>query len=209
MDEQTREHLFEPFFTTKSMTAGTGLGLATVYGIVQQNGGTIEVRSAVGKGTTFEIYLPRTEETESGPKGKPPTSADIPRGRETILLIEDEPSVRELVRVVLQRSGYNVLEAAQGSQALLIGEQFPGAIDLLIADIVMPKMSGCEVAERLVLLRPHMKVLYLSGYSPETVRRHGVREGITPFLPKPFSPVTLARKVREVLDHAPSATVAT
>jgi len=117
-------------------------------------------------------------------------------------LIEDDPSVRELVRVVLQRCGYNVLEAAQGSQALLIGEQFPGAIDLFIADIVMPKMSGCEVAERLALLRTHMKVLYLSGHSPDTVRRHGVREGRTPILPKPFSPVLLARTVRDALDPA-------
>jgi PAS domain S-box-containing protein len=204
MDEQTREHLFEPFFTTKSIAAGTGLGLATVYGIVQQTGGSIEVRSAVGKGTSFEIYLPCTEETESRSEDKPPTRDPTPRGRETVLLIEDEPSVRELVRMVLQRSGYNVLEAAQGSQALLIGEQFPGSIDLLIADIVMPKMSGCEVAERLAVLRPHMKVLYLSGHNHDTVRRHGVHESSMPFLPKPFSPATLARKVREVLDQ-PSA----
>jgi DNA-binding response OmpR family regulator len=118
-----------------------------------------------------------------------------------VLVIEDEPSVRGLVRRILQRSGYTVLEAAGGSQALLIGEQYPGPIDLVIADIVMPKMSGCEVAKRLVLLRPHLKVLFLSGYTDDTVVRHGVRERSVPFLPKPFSPAALVSKVREVLDQ--------
>jgi nitrogen-specific signal transduction histidine kinase/ActR/RegA family two-component response regulator len=200
MDEQTQEHLFEPFFTTKPVAAGTGLGLATVYGIVQQTGGSIEVSSTPGRGTTFEILLPRTRESESR-LDPSPVPAESPRGKETVLVIEDEPSVRGLVRRILQRSGYTVLEAAGGSQALLIGEQYPGPIDLLIADIVMPKMSGCEVAKRLVLLRPHLKVLFLSGYTDDTVVRHGVRERSVPFLPKPFSPAALVNKVREVLDQ--------
>jgi two-component system, cell cycle sensor histidine kinase and response regulator CckA len=205
MDEQTQEHLFEPFFTTKPAAAGTGLGLATVYGIVQQTGGSIEVSSNPGRGTTFEILLPRTRESESRlePSSVP---AESPRGKETVLVVEDEPSVRGLVRRILQRSGYAVLEAARGSQALLIGEQYPGLIDLVIADIVMPKMSGCEVAKRLVLLRPHLKVLYLSGYTDDTIVRHGVRERSVPFLPKPFTPAALVNKVREVLDQPILAT---
>ena len=197
MDEATRAHIFEPFFTTKGPGKGMGLGLATVYGIVTQSGGHVEVDTEVGRGTTFRIYLPRTEEPISGRSHFGPSP--LARGTETILLVEDEDAVRALVRHVLQMNGYTVLEAGHGREALRIAEGHPGPIDLLVTDVVMPEVSGGELAARLTALRPRVKVLYLSGYTDDAVVRPGVLHAETAFLQKPFTPSALAQKVREVL----------
>ncbi len=199
MDEATQARLFEPFFTTKGPGRGTGLGLATVHGIVQQAGGHIAVESAPGRGTTFRIYLPRVEAV--GPTRKSQQGAHLrPGGRETILLVEDESAVRALVRAVLQDGGYQVLEARDGREALQMVEQYPGPIHLLVSDVVMPELGGRELADRLAGLRPDLKILYLSGYTDDAVLRHGVREAEAVLLQKPFTPDALALTVREVLD---------
>jgi two-component system cell cycle sensor histidine kinase/response regulator CckA len=199
MDEPTQVRIFEPFFTTKEAGKGTGLGLATVYGIVRQSGGHITVHSEPGQGATFKIYLP------AGPTV--PEELAEPRfhlvsrgGSETILLVEDEETVCDLVRRVLQAEGYTLLEAQRGDEALSLAGQHPGQIDLLITDVVMPQMSGRELAEQLKALRPQLKVLFMSGYTDDTVVRHGILTADIEFLPKPFSPGKLASKVREVLD---------
>src|SRR5262245_327990 len=200
MDGAIRARIFEPFFTTKGPEKGTGLGLAMVYGIVKQSGGHIEVYSEPGLGSTFKIYLPRDR------SGAPPCRSShgvqplAPRGTETILLTEDEEGVRKLTRLVLERSGYKVVEACHGEEALRACEHYVGNVELLITDVVMPNMSGPQLAERLRQLRPGLKVLYLSGYTDDAVVRHGILEGEAPFLQKPFSPDSLALKVREVLD---------
>jgi signal transduction histidine kinase/CheY-like chemotaxis protein len=200
MDAATRARIFEPFFTTKGPEKGTGLGLATVFGIVKQSGGHIEVYSEPGLGTTFKIYLPRYR--NGAPAGKSHAGQKVvARGSETVLLVEDEDGVRKLARLVLQERGYKVLEARHGGEALLICEQYDGTIHLMVTDVVMPHMSGRQVAERLQTLRPEMKVLYLSGYTDDAIVRHGVLEADTPFLQKPFTPDNLALKVREVLDE--------
>lgn len=191
-------HIFEPFFTTKGKLKGTGLGLATVYGIVSQSGGHIDVSSKVGTGTTFKIYLPIVEQVVEPAEQE--QIAEAPHGHETILLVEDEDLVRELTRTVLLKHGYHVLEAAYGSEALFISQQYEGAVELLATDVVMPQMSGPELAEQLLKLRPQMKVLYLSGYTEDTILHHGVLEMDIAFLQKPFTPAELAHKVREVLD---------
>jgi two-component system cell cycle sensor histidine kinase/response regulator CckA len=198
MDEATRARLFEPFFTTKEPGKGTGLGLATVYGIVKQSGGDIFVYSEVGRGTTFKIYLPRVQQplAPPGPKGL----GRMPRGDETVLLVEDEDSVRGLSRHVLLLSGYRVLEARNGDEALGISGDYAGAIDLLLTDVVMPNMGGRELADHMSRQRPTLKVLYLSGYTEDAVVRHGVLAADTAFLQKPFTPAALAQKVRDVLD---------
>jgi two-component system cell cycle sensor histidine kinase/response regulator CckA len=194
-------HIFEPFFTTKEQGKGTGLGLATVYGIVKQSGGYIEVDSEPDRGTTFRIYLPRV--AASAPalerSSRPPAAAD---GTETVLLVEDEEGVRELARDILRASGYTVIEARNGSEALLLSERHPGPLDLLLTDVVMPRMSGRELAERLAQVRPAMSVLYMSGYTDDAVIRHGVLGADTAFLQKPFTPATLVQRVRETLDLA-------
>lgn len=200
MDVTTRERLFEPFFTTKELGKGTGLGLATIYGIVKQSGGYIFVYSERGQGTTFKIYLPRVDELVT-PLPFGPVEAVLPRGTETILLVEDEPGVRGFVRNVLQQYGYTVLEARHGIEALLVANQHPTSIHLLLTDVVMPQMSGPEVAEQLVSLRPDIKVLYMSGYSDNAVVHYGVMAPETTFLQKPYAPDILVRKVREVLDQ--------
>lgn len=197
MDAETKAHLFEPFFTTKAQ--GTGLGLATVYGIVKQSGGDIWVYSEPGQGATFKIYLPRVAEHESPPRANHARAA-LPRGWETILLVEDEKDVRELIRTLLRSSGYNVLEAANGGEALLLCEKYSGPIHLLITDVVMPHMSGHELVERLASLRPGLRTLYMSGYPDEAVVQHGMLEPGLFFLQKPFTPADLARKVRKILD---------
>ena len=200
MDDVTKSKLFEPFFTTKELGKGTGLGLATVHGIVKQSGGSIEVYSEVGRGTTFKVYLPRIEAAASSGKPVPDLSV-ILRGTETILLAEDKPEVRAAVRLVLESSGYTVLETQSGEEAMQICQQHPAPIHLLMTDVVMPKMSGRQLAESVVAVRPNIKVLYLSGYTDDAVVRHGVLEAGMPFLQKPFTPMVLARKVREVLGH--------
>lgn len=199
MDEETQSHLFEPFFTTKAKGKGTGLGLSTVYGIVKQSGGTIGVESKIGKGTTFKIFFPRVDGiAQSGLVA--PANADRAHGRETILLVEDEPAVRGLVHETLRLHGYTVLEARHGIEALLTGTRHPGPIHLLLTDVVMPQMSGPEVAEKLVTVRPDIKVLYMSGYPDHPVFAQGGIKRDTAFLQKPFTPNVLVQKVREVLD---------
>jgi PAS domain S-box-containing protein len=204
MDQATKSRIFEPFFTTKGPEKGTGLGLATVWGIVQQSGGHIEVYSEVGVGTTFKIYLPRIAEGVEIAKATSSISKPI-RGTETVLLVEDEEGVRALARLVLQSHGYTVLQANNGSEALITAQQHHGTIHLLVTDVVMPNVSGRQLAERLIPLRPNLKILYLSGYTDDAVVRHGIIEAKTPFLQKPFSPLALARKVREVLDSKSEA----
>jgi PAS domain S-box-containing protein len=202
MDAETQARIFEPFFTTKEKGKGTGLGLAMVYGIVKQSGGYIWVYSEVGKGTTFKIYLPRSEERvdESGP-GQ--IGVEAQQGTETILLVEDEEAVRALVRNVFREKGYRVLEASRGREALELSELYSGQIDLLVTDVVMPQMSGRELARRLVHSRPQIKVLYISGYADDAVWYESGLDSGGAFLQKPFSPEALARKVREVLAGPP------
>jgi PAS domain S-box-containing protein len=199
MDAETLRHIFEPFFTTKERGRGTGLGLATVYGIVKQSGGYIVVESAPGKGSAFQIFLPRDPET---PRVEVAPSKVVPaRGRETILLVEDEDVVRELARETLQERGYTVLEARDPEQALKMAKnQGEKWLDLLLTDVVMPKMSGRQLADRLKEQRPRLPVLYMSGYPDDAMLRHGVMRDEDAFLQKPFTPEVLARRVRETLD---------
>ncbi len=200
-------HIFEPFYTTKEEGKGTGLGLATVYGIVKQNSGFIWVYSEPGLGTTFKIYLPRARQ------GKPVLQPSItvegsPRGCETLLLAEDEAAVRQSIRQFLTLNGYVVLEAKNGSEALALARGYSGPIHLMISDVVMPQMSGAELAAELTSDRPDMKVLFVSGYAEATVLRHGAIDVTTRFLQKPFSLKALARKIREVFDAKKSSAAA-
>jgi len=204
MNEEIRSHLFEPFFTTKEKGKGTGLGLSTVYGIVKQSGGSITVESFPGRGSTFRIYFPRVE-PEVPRLGGPGDAGDPTHGRETILLVEDEPAVRGLVHETLRLHGYTVLEARHGIEALLTSTKYLGPIHLLLTDVVMPQMSGPEVAEKILTVRPEIKVLYMSGYPDHPVFDQGSVSRQTGFLPKPFSPPVLAKKVREVLDSMKAA----
>ncbi len=192
-------HIFEPFYTTKEAGKGTGLGLATVYGIVKQNGGFIWVYSEPGQGTTFKIYLPQVQSLRSEACVTKPV-AQSPRGCETVLLVEDEASVRQASRQFLMQSGYNVLEAFDGEDALREAREHDGPIHLMITDVVMPRMSGPASAAKLADIRPDMKVLFVSGYAERTVLQHGKIDVTQRFLQKPFSLKTLARKVREVLE---------
>jgi signal transduction histidine kinase/ActR/RegA family two-component response regulator len=195
---EIQAQIFEPFFTTKEQGKGTGLGLATVYGIVKQSGGYIEVDSEPRQGTTFRIYLPRLEAAVTVDRSVRPAAAA--GGTETILLVEDEEGVRELARDILRASGYTVLEARNGAEALLLCERHQGPLDMLLTDVVMPRMSGRELAERLAPLRPELSVLYMSGYTDDAVIRHGVLAAGTAFLQKPFTPAALVLRVRETLD---------
>jgi PAS domain S-box-containing protein len=201
MSKEVKEKVFEPFFTTKEKGKGTGLGLSTVYGIVKQIGGNIWVYSELNQGTTFKIYLPRVEEEATFLRHRDDTEI-LPQGRETVLLVEDDPSVRGFAVQVLRRQGYTVLEATNGEEALrVVQEQAGMKIHLLLTDVVMPQKGGKELADRLKILQPDIKVLFISGYTDNAIVDHGVLEPNINFLQKPFSPTTLARKVREVLDR--------
>jgi signal transduction histidine kinase len=201
MDAETQAHIFEPFFTTKEVGKGTGLGLATVYGIVKQSEGTIWLYSEVGRGTAFKIYLPCAEAPMKEVDGIA-DDFELLQGTETVLLVEDEEVVREMATEILRDSGYHVLEASHGHEAMILGRQHSGVIHLMLTDVVMPQMSGRELAEQLTPLRRDMKVLYMSGYTDDAIVHHGVLEEGTAFIGKPFTPSALARKVREILDAA-------
>jgi two-component system cell cycle sensor histidine kinase/response regulator CckA len=202
MDENTLAHCFEPFFTTKPVGKGTGLGLATVYGIVQQSEGAIEVDSELGRGTAFLIYLPLAQRLEH-PTHPPDDESLLGTGTETILLVEDEAMLRELIRDQLQESGYVVLAAAGATEALQLSQQLISSIHLLLTDVVMPGMSGRELAEYLAKFNPHMKVLYMSGYTDDAIVQHGILDEAIPFLQKPFTAIALERKIRETLTAPP------
>jgi two-component system cell cycle sensor histidine kinase/response regulator CckA len=199
MDEATQSHMFEPFFTTKNPGHGTGLGLATAYGIIRQSGGAIRIMSRLGEGTTVRIYLPSAHGRVSAPVEKPVQAGPL-TGAETILLVEDEARVRKLIVDVLTARGYLVLEATRGEEALRLCKMHHGEIDLAVVDVVMPELSGPDLVRQIAPLRPAMNVLYISGYTDEAIVHHGIPESGAAFLQKPFLPDALARKVREVLD---------
>jgi len=201
MDADTRARIFEPFFTTKEQGKGTGLGLSTVHGVINQSGGHILVYSEPGRGTTFKVYLPRVDAPKRAAR-RPLAPVDVRRGAETLLVVEDEEDVRGLARDVLVEGGYTVLVAATAEDAVRICEEHESPISLLLSDVVMPKVSGPQLAQRLVDLRPELHVLYMSGYTDEAIVHHGVLEPGTAFIEKPFTPEDLCGKVRDVLDAA-------
>jgi two-component system cell cycle sensor histidine kinase/response regulator CckA len=204
MDAETRAHLFEPFFTTKGAGKGTGLGLATVYGIIRQSGGRIDVQTAPGQGTTFRIALPLSLDAPL-PVAGPTSRAAASRGTETVLLVEDEDGVRLLAREALRAAGYRVLEASHGVEALVRARQHHGPINLLLTDVIMPHMGGPELVERLTAMLPDVKTIYMSGYTDSTVVHEGVLARSVAFLDKPFTGDELTHEVRRVLDECPGA----
>jgi nitrogen-specific signal transduction histidine kinase/ActR/RegA family two-component response regulator len=197
MDSETLSHIFEPFFTTKEPGKGTGLGLSMVYGIIKQNNGYVMAYSEPGRGTTFKIYFPRT--VESLPVSRS-VEKEIPGGSETILVVEDELALRELTCVLLQEAGYTVLESTGVEDAIATAKDSQRKIDLLLTDIVMPRLDGRELANQLVALRPNLKVLYMSGYTDDVIVHRGLLKQATVLVQKPFTKAKLLRKVRETLD---------
>jgi two-component system cell cycle sensor histidine kinase/response regulator CckA len=197
MDETVRRQAFDPFFTTKEVGKGTGLGLSTVYGIVRQSDGWIDVSSEVGVGTAFKIYLPRIDACALPQEARiePPTET----GDATILVVEDQDAVRFFATAALIQLGYRVLESSNGDDAIAAAASHPGRLDMLLTDVVLPGMNGKELSERLKKLRPDLKVLFISGYTADVIADHGVLERGMAFLQKPFSPEELAAKVRDVL----------
>jgi len=202
MDRATQLRIFDPFFTTKELGKGTGLGLATVYGIVKQGGGYIWVYSEIEQGSVFKVYLPRVE--QSAEPAKPEDEEEVCNGSETILLAEDSDPLREMAREYLEGLGYTVLEAASGKDALQRAKDYEGTVHLLLTDVVMPEMSGPELAHQLTLHRPGIKVIFASGYTDDAIARQGILDSTVAFLQKPYRPKALARKIREVLRDAPA-----
>ncbi|HKP00262.1 MAG TPA: ATP-binding protein, partial [Nitrospiraceae bacterium] len=201
MDRKTQAHIFEPFFTTKEEGKGTGLGLSTVFGIVTQCGGAIDVTSRVGHGTRFDLYFPSVE-SDIPVTVTPESMVQPQRGTETILLVEDEPSVRTLVRDELRKLGYRVVEAKNGVDACLLAAQQAGSFQLLLTDVVMPGMGGRELAQHLSVIKPDLRTLFISGYMDDIGIMAGQEEGMSMFLQKPFTPEVLARAVRNLLDSS-------
>jgi CheY-like chemotaxis protein len=203
MDEVIRDRIFEPFFTTKEAGRGTGLGLSTVYGIVKQSGGSIEVRSRPQAGTTFRICLPGVSQAPVA--ALPRAGLAAARGVETLLLVEDEKALANLTTRMLKSAGYTVLTCASGEEALALLDRHDGTIDLMISDVVMPGISGRELASRTATVRPGLPVLFMSGYTDDAILRHGVLDDLTHFISKPYTSLGLTAKVREVLGYAARA----
>jgi CheY-like chemotaxis protein len=199
MDPATQDRIFEPFFTTKGLGKGTGLGLATVYGIVRQSGGSISVYSEPHRGSTFKVYLPRLAEPVWDASESAAPAAASTGGTETVLVVEDEEAVRQLAARTLFVRGYTPLVAHTGEEALRLSEQHPGPIHLLLTDVVLPRMSGSRLAETLLATRPELRVLYMSGFTETAIVHHGVLQPGTDFIQKPFTPHALAVKLRDVL----------
>jgi CheY-like chemotaxis protein len=200
MSSETQARIFEPFYTTKQHGKGTGLGLSTVYGIVEQSGGTIRVESEPERGSTFRIFFP-TAETPQRLEGQERSEEDLSQGSETILVVEDERLVRTLVYQILKRAGYRVLEAQNGAEALRLAIQHQGKLHLLLTDVVMPLMGGPDLAKKLCDFRKETKVLFMSGYTDDAAIRQGTLDPRMAFIQKPFTPVALTQKIREVLDR--------
>jgi len=205
MGKETLDNLFEPFFTTKEIGEGTGLGLATVYGIVKQNNGFINVYSEPDQGTIFRIYLPRHVSRDEPPAAAHPDKP-LPSSNETILLVEDEPAILGMTRMMLERKGYSVLSAGTPDKAIALARTHAKSVDLLMTDVVMPEMDGRDLAERMTGLYPDIKVLFVSGYTADVIAHHGVLDDGVAFIQKPFSMKDLTEKLREVLDEIPGKT---
>jgi len=203
MDAATMSRIFEPFFTTKEVGKGTGLGLATVYGIVKQHEGWIEVSSAPGQGATFKVFLPAHSEPVAARETRAAPATPVPGGKETILVVEDETVLRDMAHVILEDCGYRVIDAGSGVEALRAWQQHPGDIDLVLTDVVMPEgMSGMDLAKKLLPANPALKVIFASGYSMDELDTDFIRKSHALFLPKPYTHITLAKAVRDCLDKA-------
>jgi CheY-like chemotaxis protein len=201
MDKEVLDNLFEPFFTTKPVNKGTGMGLATIYGIVKQNNGFINVYSEPGQGSTFKIYLPRSVADKDTEKAVPDKKAAA-GGTETILLVEDEPSILRMTRMMLERKGYTVLPAATPTEAVEKAKNHSGPIDMLMTDVIMPEMNGRDLAGQITDLYPDIRLLFMSGYTANVIAHHGVLDDGVAFIQKPFSMVDMTEKVRAILDSA-------
>jgi CheY-like chemotaxis protein len=201
MDQETMSHIYEPFFTTKKEGKGTGLGLSTVYGIVKQSEGYINCYSEIGKGTTFTVYLPLTVEEADKPVTAT-SAATAPRGTETILLVDDDSAVRSVARIALEGAGYSVIEASGAEEALSEVSEHNVSVALLVTDVVMPRITGIELARKLGEISPKVRVLYMSGYTANVISHHGILHAGTDYLEKPFSSLEFLSKVREILDRS-------